>query len=86
MPRYEEACEGTRLVGLRIGVPREAIANVNSVVLDAFERALKLLASSGATILDNVRFSSIKEWDEWDPAHKRACLQAEFKHFIENWL
>ena len=72
--------------GLRIGVPREAIANVDSVVLDAFERALQLLASSGATIVNNVKFSSIKEWDEWEPACKRVCLQAEFKNSIENWL
>jgi len=86
LPKYEEACKGTRLDGLRIGVPREALADVDGVVLDAFERALKLLASSGATIVDNVRFSSIKEWDEWDPARKRVCLQAEFKNSIEIWL
>jgi amidase len=33
-----------------------------------------------------VSLSSIKEWVEWDPAGKRACLQAEFKHSIEIWL
>lgn len=67
-------------------MPREALADVDGVVLDAFERALKLLASSGATIVDNVRFPSIKEWDDWDPARKRVCLQAEFKNSIEIWL
>ncbi|KAF1836407.1 amidase signature enzyme [Decorospora gaudefroyi] len=86
IPKYEEACEGTRLDGLRIGVPREAIADADDVVLEAFERALELLASAGATIVNNVTFSSIKEWNEWGPASKRACLQAEFKYSIENWL
>ena len=47
--------------GFRIGVPREALADVNSVVLNAFKLAIKLLASLGATIVENIRFSSIKE-------------------------
>ena len=61
IPKYEEACKGTGLDGFRIGVPREALADVNSVVLNAFKLAIKLLASLGATIVENIRFSSIKE-------------------------
>lgn len=36
--------------------------------------------------MEDVKFSGAKEWDEWDRASKRACLQAEFKHSIEGWL
>lgn len=85
IPRYSEACRGTRLDGMRIGVPRNAIKDVDKVILEHFERALKLLESAGA-ILTDVKFSSAEEWSKWDAASKRACLQAEFKHSIEGWL
>lgn len=86
LPNYAAACQSTELGGLRIGVPREAIADADKVVMEHFERALELLKTAGATIVDNVRFSGAAEWNEWDAPSKRACLQAEFKHSIEGWL
>ncbi|KAF2020553.1 amidase [Aaosphaeria arxii CBS 175.79] len=86
IPNYADACQGTRLDGLRIGVPRDAIAETDGIVMKKFDKALSLLKSRGVTIVDNVLFASAKEWDAWDSAEKRACLQAEFKHSIEKWL
>ncbi|KAF2688541.1 amidase signature enzyme [Lentithecium fluviatile CBS 122367] len=76
----------TRLDGLRIGVPHEAITDADETVMKQFERALELLEMAGATIADNVRFSGAKEWAEWDGPSKRAYLRAELKHSTEGWL
>jgi amidase len=86
IPDYADACQGTRLDGLRIGVPREALPATENPVLQHFEQALKLLDATGATIVQDVPFSGAKEWRDWDAACKRTCLQAEFKHSIEGWL
>jgi amidase len=86
IPNYADAFRGTRLDELPIGVPRDAITDTDEVVMKRFEEALDLLESTGATIVEGVKFSEAKEWDEWDSASKRACLQAEYKHSIEGWL
>ncbi|KAK6000665.1 hypothetical protein QM012_003390 [Aureobasidium pullulans] len=82
VPNYAEACEGSRLDGLRLGVPRDALKLVDSVVMNAFERALDILRSSGAVIVDNIRFAGADEWNAWTGSSRRACVQAEFKQSI----
>lgn len=86
IPNYAEVCKGSRLDGLRLGVPRDALKGVDNVVMDGFERALEMLRSSGAVIVDNIKFTGADEWNEWAASSKRACLQAEFKHSIERWF
>jgi amidase len=86
VPNYAAACQGTCLDGLGIGVPRDAITEADEVVMKHFEMALNLLKSTGATIVEDVKFSGAEEWEAWDSAGRRACLQAEFQHSIDSWL
>ncbi|KAF6835081.1 glutamyl-tRNA amidotransferase subunit a [Colletotrichum plurivorum] len=56
IPNYPAACDTYALRGARIGVPRNAIAlfsdNTTTTETDAFEKALGILKSAGATVVD----------------------------------
>ncbi|KAH6630995.1 glutamyl-tRNA amidotransferase subunit A [Chaetomium sp. MPI-SDFR-AT-0129] len=85
IPDYSQACSGSNLSGLRLGVPRRAIPSANPVVLAEFDKAVKKLASLGATVVEDVEIPSQDEWDAWNPAERRRALEAEFKASINRW-
>ena len=62
---YAAGCQSTVLTGIRIGVPRNSFTNVNPTVLVAFDKALEIFATAGATIVDNTNYACIKEWEAW---------------------
>jgi amidase len=73
------------LVGTRIGIPRNAF-EVHDAVLHAFEQALKLLESNGATIVDGANFSGVKEYKNLDSWLKDVVLFTDFKSSLNEYL
>ncbi|KAL5356038.1 amidase signature domain-containing protein [Aspergillus floccosus] len=62
IPDYAAACNLSALQGKRIGVPQNVLSGVSSPVLSAFQRALNILQSAGATIVLGTNFTA---WDEF---------------------
>ncbi|KAI7784840.1 hypothetical protein LA080_009159 [Diaporthe eres] len=85
IPDYASACRRPDLAGIRLGVPRRAIASADQVIMSSFEEALKKLSEIGATVIDNVDIPAQDEWNAWDPRERRRALEAEFKSSINRW-
>lgn len=85
IPDYASACRRPDLAGIRLGVPRRAIASADQVIMSSFEEALKKLSEIGAAVIDNVEIPSQDEWDAWDPRERKRALEAEFKSSINRW-
>ncbi|KAK2016230.1 amidase [Colletotrichum eremochloae] len=62
IPNYPAACDTYALSGARIGIPRNAIElfsdNTTGVETRAFEEALDVFRSAGATLVDNANFTA----------------------------
>src|SRR5262249_47278628 len=85
-PEYTASCNDDGLRGKRIGIPRNNIEapfakdtnmHVEPVML-AFERALKLMGTQGATIIDNANYTSYTELYEDNP--QNVIGPSEYKH------
>lgn len=66
VPDYREALNKNALKGRRIGVPRRVFLNTNITgddpsVIAAFEKALKVIKSLGATVVENADLPSADE-------------------------
>lgn len=90
IPDYVASCRSTDLAGLRIGVPDSAFAQegheLPKVVMEAFERAIKVLQDEGATVVRETNFSNLEEWAKVDDDEKMSVLSADFKIAIEVYL
>ncbi|EAU31864.1 predicted protein [Aspergillus terreus NIH2624] len=62
IPDYPAACKLSALQGKRIGVAQNVLSGVSSPVLSAFQHALDILQSAGATIVPGTNFTA---WDEF---------------------
>lgn len=78
VPDYASCCNATSQKGLRIGVPRTAFQEVGGFELEAFERALKILKSRGAEILDPVVLQDADEYLSFSAAQRQSCVHASF--------
>lgn len=85
IPDYASACRQPDLAGIRLGVPRRAIASADQVIMSSFEEALKKLSEIGATVIDNVEIPAQDEWNAWDSRERKRILEAEFKSSINRW-
>ncbi|KAG8530316.1 uncharacterized protein KY384_004818 [Bacidia gigantensis] len=69
VPDYAKACNFNALNGTRLGVPRNGIApfldETTKPIMDAFERALRIMQNAGATVKDSTNFASFdkRKWD-----------------------
>ncbi|KAL1608053.1 hypothetical protein SLS60_002992 [Paraconiothyrium brasiliense] len=67
IPDYVESCNSSSLNGARIGIPRNGLknpigTNINTKpIMKAFEKAISLMQSHGATLIDNANYPN---WDE----------------------
>jgi amidase len=85
IPNYAKAAQSASLDNIRIGIARNALDDIHDVVVAKFNNTMKLLASTGATIVDDIQLDSVSEWNAWGSENHRQILQAEFKADIEQW-
>ena len=80
IPDYVAACRLSALHGKRIGVPRNVIDlqsdDSNAPVITAFDAALDILRSGGATIIDNANFTGFEA--ARDNPYSSVVLEADF--------
>ena len=62
VPDYTKALVADGLKGARLGVPRKALAFVDSTVVAAFNSSLKTMEKLGATVVDPVDFADLDEF------------------------
>lgn len=72
LPDYLAACKLSGLQGKRIGIARNVIdESFDEVthVIEAFERAISVMANAGATIVEDTNFTGFSEWkkQEYNP-------------------
>lgn len=71
-PNYLAACKLSGLQGKRIGIARNVIDESSDEVthvIEAFERAISVMADEGATIVEGTNFTAFSEWKkrEYNP-------------------
>lgn len=80
IPDYVAACKFSGLHGKRIGVPRNVIDSQSddsyAPVITAFDTALDILRSAGATIVDNANFTGFEA--ALDNPYSSVVLEADF--------
>ncbi|KAI9797685.1 MAG: hypothetical protein M1833_005346 [Piccolia ochrophora] len=64
LPDYVAACNPSAFLGARIGIPRNGIPKGGMVnpILAAFEAAIALMTTAGATVIDNANFPAGDEY------------------------
>lgn len=82
VPNYVESCQGTKLRGIRLGVPH---VSDDPYIAKSFKSALKTLSKAGVTIVHGVKYRSEKEWDAWDESERKKPMDAEFQSSIQRW-
>ena len=85
-PDYLAACKLTGLQGKRIGIARNVIVESSDEVkhvIEAFERAISVMANAGATIVEDTNFTAFSEWKkrEYNPV-----TRADFVSNIAQYL
>ena len=87
-PDYAKACEYSAFQGARIGVPRNGIDyylnNMTGSIMAAFEDALRMATSMGATVVDEANFAVFDP-----PAFDRnsdLVLDVDFAEGLEDYL
>ncbi|KAI9730901.1 MAG: hypothetical protein M1834_005619 [Cirrosporium novae-zelandiae] len=66
-PDYLAACKSTGLQGKRIGIAQNAMAELSDSaphVLEAFDHAISIMTTAGATIVENTNFTAFARWKE----------------------
>jgi len=81
VPNYVKACKLSGLSGMRIGVPRNAIALGSTTTFEpaqstAFEKALSVLRNAGAIIVDNTNLTAAEEF--WTSSIPGQVVSADF--------
>ena len=71
-PDYLAACKLSGLQGKRIGIARNVIDESSDEVthvIEAFERAISVMANAGATIVEDTNFTALSQWKkrEYNP-------------------
>ncbi|KAI9703394.1 MAG: hypothetical protein M1820_005866 [Bogoriella megaspora] len=66
IPDYVAACDLSALEGKRIGIARNVIDlfsdSTSGPVLSAFDAAVDVIRSAGATVIDNTNFTGFEQW------------------------
>lgn len=86
-PDYVSACRLNALEGKRIGVPRNAIgipSTSSSPLYAAFEAALDVLRSAGATIVEGTNYTA---WDQYIQSNaENVILSGDFAPNLASYL
>ncbi|CZR62918.1 related to amidase [Phialocephala subalpina] len=90
-PDYTQALNFSSLRGARIGIPRNGLTfdETSQPVSDAFDAAIQVLKSAGATIVDNANFSAWNQYvaDANAPiGNSTIVLDADFVSNLANYL
>lgn len=83
VPDYMKALDKNALKGKRLGVPRKLIKD-DSPINEEFDKALDILRSLGADIVDPAEFSNADELKGSD--HESLVLTVEFKVGVNKYI
>lgn len=83
---YTSAFTGTDLSGLRIGVPSSSLQLLSDAPLQAFEDALRLLESSGATLVRDSNYPCLDEFTNLKKDTQILPLAGYFQADIKRYL
>ncbi|KAK3358833.1 putative amidase [Lasiosphaeria hispida] len=83
---YASAFTGTDLSGLRIGVPSSSLLQASDAPLQAFNNALHLLESSGATIVRDANYACLEEFTKLSKEEQVFTLAGYFQTDIKQYL
>lgn len=88
LPDYVAACNVSGLAGRRIGIPRNVIdagaSNSSSPVMEAFESAISIIATAGATIVEDTNFTAFDVYTKSNVPD--SVLYADFISDIAKYL
>jgi amidase len=88
VPNYIAACKSSALAGSRLGIPRNIFplfsSNTTGPVIDAFEQAIGVLRSAGATIVEDANFTAAVEF--WNSKLPSKILSADFIVNLHTYL
>lgn len=82
VPDYTKALDNNALKGKRLGVPRELIKH--GPIKEEFDKALGILRSLGADIVDPTEFPSTEELKTSE--HESLVLTVEFKAGVNKYI
>ncbi|KAH7127630.1 amidase signature domain-containing protein [Dactylonectria macrodidyma] len=85
-PDYAASCDGTDLVGVRIGVVLHPGKKIDPAKLDSFHEALALLKGAGAVIIDGLQLAGVQEYEALSQRMKDIVLETDFKASMDAYL
>ncbi|KAK3292121.1 amidase signature domain-containing protein [Chaetomium fimeti] len=83
---YVSALSGTDLSGLRIGVPSSSLLQPSDAPMEAFHEALRLLESSGATVVHAANYAGSDEFNNMSKERQLLILAGSFQTDIKQYL
>ncbi|KAI1126262.1 glutamyl-tRNA amidotransferase subunit A [Nemania abortiva] len=86
IPDYTKACRGGSLSGIRIGIPRHCIPELQSDEATAFENAVRTLESLEAEVFDDIQLSTAEELASCSERDKLSVVVADFAESLGNYL
>jgi amidase len=88
LPDYTAACNLSALAGARIGLPRNVLDLLTSSrfvpQIDEFEKAVEIIKTAGATIVDNTDFPAVLDF--FDSNAPNEVLNADFIVSLAKYL
>ncbi|KAH9925030.1 amidase signature enzyme [Epithele typhae] len=84
VPDYTKALDKNALKGARLGVLRQFLANVDPVIVAAFNSSLVTMKKLGATIVDPVDFPSFEELQASN--NETIVLNVDFKVDVNSYI
>jgi amidase len=76
---FTAACESINIRGIRLGIPRNAIPNIDETQQRLFKHALEVLKAAGAEIIDHADLLGLGEFENLPGATKKMTSEADFR-------
>jgi amidase len=83
---FTAACESINMSGIRLGIPRNAILNIDETQQRLFKHALEVLKAAGAEIIDHADLLGLEEFENPPGATKKMASEADFRVGMAGYL
>jgi amidase len=83
---FTAACENINMIGIRLGIPRNAITNIDETQQTLFKHALEVLKAAGAEIVDHANLLGLEEFENLPSATKKIASEADFRVGMAGYL
>lgn len=86
VPDYSAACQSKDLKGIRVGIPRQSIGDIEPDEARAFKKAIEALKSAGAEIIDEVKLLAANEWEAYSSSDRMSVTVADLAESLASYL